>query len=207
MEKMQFNFYKAQGMDDYLYNMEGVSSKTPIALPPKFKIFEAEKFDGTGDRKQHIRRYLSIVEMKGLDERQTLHAFPLLLMRGALRWYYSLNPSKPKVWNELVELFVDQFIFNTMIDVTLRDLEITKQGIGETFSKYMTRWKNNAFRMVNRPNEKDQINMIIKNLLLVYNSRLLSSPISSFGELCDCGTRIEDALNNGQLEKGESKPP
>jgi len=32
-------------------------------------------------------------------------------------------------------------------------------------------------------------------------------PISSFGELCDCGTRIEDAINNGQLEKGESKPP
>ena len=41
--------------------------------------------------------------------------------------------------------------------------------------------------MVNRPNEKDQINMIIKNLLLAYNSRLLSSPISYFRELCDCG--------------------
>ena len=49
--------------------------------------------------------------------------------------------------------------------------------------------------------------MIIKNLLLAYNSRLLSSPISSFGELCDCGTRVEDAINNGQLEKAESKPP
>ena len=49
--------------------------------------------------------------------------------------------------------------------------------------------------------------MIIKNLLLAYNCWLLSLPISSFGELCDCGTRIEDAINNGQLEKGESKPP
>ena len=48
--------------------------------------------------------------------------------------------------------------------------------------------------MVNRPNEKDQINMIIKNLLLAYNSRLLSSPISYFRELCDCG-------------EGETKPP
>ena len=70
----------------------------------------------------------------------------------------------------------------------------------------MTRWKNRASRMVNRPNEKDQINMIIKNLLPVYNSRFLSSPISSFGELCDCETRIEDAFNNGQLEKGKIKP-
>ena len=101
-----------------------------------------------------------------------------------------MDPTKTKVWNEIVELFVDQFIFNTMIDVTLRDLETTKQGIRETFSEYMTSRKGKASRMVNRPNEKDQINMIIKNLLLAYNSRLLSSPISSFGELCDCGTRI-----------------
>ena len=106
-----------------------------------------------------------------------------------------------------MELFVFQFIFNTMIDVTLRDLETTKQGVGETFFEYMMRWKGKTSRMVNRPNGKDQINMIIKNLLHAYDSRLLSSPISSFGKLCDCGTRIEDAINNGQLEKGESKPP
>jgi len=31
-------------------------------------------------------------------------------------------------------------------------------------------------------------------------------PISTFGELCNYGTRIEDAINNGQLEKGDSKP-
>ena len=85
---------------------------------------------------------------------------------------------------------MDQFIFNTTIDVTLRDLETTKQGVGETFFEYMTRWKGKASRVINRPNEKDQIPMIIRNLLLTYNSRLLSSSISSFGELCDCGTRI-----------------
>ena len=67
MEKMQFTFRKAQGMDDYLYNIGRVSSKAPIALPPKFKISNVEKFDGTGDPKQNIRRYLSIAEMKGLD--------------------------------------------------------------------------------------------------------------------------------------------
>ena len=93
-----------------------------------------------------------------------------------------MDPTKTKVWNELVELFMDQFIFNTMIDVTLRDLETTKQGAGETFSKFITRWKGKASRMVNRPNEKDQINMIIKNLLLsAYNSRLLSCVIVELG--------------------------
>ena len=94
MEKLQLAFRKAQGMDDYLYNMGGMSSKASIALPPKFKISDAEKFDGTRDLKQHVRRYLSLAEMKGLDEKQTLHAFSLSLTGGASRWYYSLDPAK-----------------------------------------------------------------------------------------------------------------
>ena len=94
MEKMQLAFRKAQRMDDYLYNIGGVSSKAPIALPPKFKIFDAENFDGTGDPKQHIRRYLSIAEMKGLNVKQTLHTFPFSLTGGASRWYYSLDLRK-----------------------------------------------------------------------------------------------------------------
>ena len=79
IEKMQLAFRKVQGVEDYLYNIGGVSLKAPIALPPKFKFSNVEKFDGTGDSKPHIRRYLSIAKMKSLDEKQTLHAFPLSL--------------------------------------------------------------------------------------------------------------------------------
>ena len=110
-------------------------------------------------------------------------------------------------FNFIYSTFSNNFQFQQNKRYPNTPLKTTKQGVGETFFEDMTRWKNKASRMVNRPNKKDQINMIIKNLLPVYNSRLLSSPLSSFGELCDCGTRIEDALNNGQLEKGESKPP
>lgn len=92
-----------------------------------------------------------------------------------------------------------------MIDLTLRDLEATKQRFNETFAEYMMRWKKKVSRIVNRPNENDQINMIIKNFLLAYNNRLLSSPINSFVELCDCGMRIEDAINIGQLDLSEAK--
>ena len=97
MEKMQLAFCKAQGMDDCLYSMRGISSKALITLPPKFMISDAEKFDGTRDPKQHVRRYLSNAKMKGLDEKQTLHAFPLSLTGGASKWYYSSDPSKTKV--------------------------------------------------------------------------------------------------------------
>ena len=51
MEKMQLAFCKAQGMDDCLYSMGGINSKTPITLPLKFNISNAEKFDETRDPK------------------------------------------------------------------------------------------------------------------------------------------------------------
>ena len=38
--------------------------------------------------------------MKRLDKKKNLNAFPLSLMGGASKWYYSLDPSKTKVWND-----------------------------------------------------------------------------------------------------------
>ena len=75
MDNMQLALRKAQGKDDCLYNVGGISSKTPIALPPKLKISDVEKFDGTKNPKQHVRKCLSIAEMEGLDEKQTLMHF------------------------------------------------------------------------------------------------------------------------------------
>ena len=83
-------------MDDCLYNMGGISSETPIALPLKFKIFYSEKFEGTRDLKQHVRRYLSIAKMMRLDEKKSSHGFPFSFTGGASRWYYSLDPVKPR---------------------------------------------------------------------------------------------------------------
>ena len=115
--------------------------------------------------------------------RSKLCVLSLSLTGNASRWYYNLDPSRTKVWNELGKLFVDQFIFNIVIDMTLRDLKTTKQGFNETFFEHMTRWKNKVSRMVNRPNEKDQINMIIKNLLqhtIIGFCRRLSIPLWSY---------------------------
>ena len=69
MEKIQLAFRMAQGMDDCLYNVGSLGSKAPIPLPLKFKISYAENFDRTSNPKQHIRRYISIIKMKGLDDK------------------------------------------------------------------------------------------------------------------------------------------
>lgn len=126
MKIMQLTFCTAQAMNDVLYSICGLRSNATIPLPPKFKVYDAKKFDGTGDATQHVRWYIILIEMNGLDDNQTFYAVPLSLTKGALRRYYNLNPSNKIVWSELVDLFVKQFFFNTMIDVTLNDFKTTK---------------------------------------------------------------------------------
>ena len=143
--------------------------------------------------------------MKGLNEMQMLNAFPFSLTGSASKWYYTLDIGKVKGWTELVNAFLTQFSFNTMVDITLRDLETTKQRGGETFSEYLVRWREKASRMINFLGEKDQVNIMMKGLLPIYFNRMLSGPIMNFEQLCNCGTRIEDAMENGKIEKSEGR--
>ena len=59
--------------------------------------------------------------------------------------------------------------------------------------------------MMNRPKEKDQVNMVMKGFLPVYYNRMFASPIMDFKQLCNSGMRIEDAIDNGQLDKREGR--
>jgi hypothetical protein len=55
-----------------------------------------------------------------------------------------------------------QFSYNTMIDVTLCDLETTCQKDNETFFEFLIRWRAKALKMINMPIEKDLVNIVLK---------------------------------------------
>ncbi|GMY08244.1 retrotransposon gag domain-containing protein, partial [Fagus crenata] len=90
-----------------------------------------------------------------------------------------------------------QYWFNNEMDVTKRDLETTKQDAKETFSSFITRWREKAVQMTSQPNEEDQLQMVVKNLLPTYNKHLFAQYLSTFKALVATGTQIEDALQTG----------
>ena len=71
-------------------------------------------------------------------------------------------------WNKMAEAFAQQYSYNVQLDVSLRDLETTKQLSNETFSYFLMRWKGKASKMPNCPSEKDQVRMVIKNIIPTY---------------------------------------
>jgi len=93
--------------------------------------------------------------MRGLTPDQVLYAFPLSISSDASKWYYELDPKVTDSWELLASEFTNKYAYNTMLDVTLRDLEMTRQKPDEAFSEFLTRWRAKAVKMVNRPIEID----------------------------------------------------
>ena len=51
--------------------------------------------------------------------------FPMSLSGAAQRWFASLDVSRRRTWNDLAQEFLRQFAFNTVIDVSRRELDVT----------------------------------------------------------------------------------
>ena len=50
------------------------------------------------------------------------------------------------------------------MEVSIRDLELTKQRSNEFFSNFLTRFMNKAGLMKNKLAEKDQVRMVVHNV-------------------------------------------
>ena len=59
----------------------------------------------------------------GLDEAQMIMLFPMSLNGAAQRWFASLDVSRRRNWDDLAQDFLRQYAFNTVIDVSRRELE------------------------------------------------------------------------------------
>ena len=98
-----------------------------------------DSFDGTGNPKNHLKQYVLAMKLLGLTKEQIILCFPQTLSGVALQWYLSLEKAKKNDWNKMAETFAQQYSYNVQLDVSLRDLEITKQLSNESFSDFLMR--------------------------------------------------------------------
>ena len=59
-------------------------------------------------------------------------------------------------------------------------------------------------QMMNWPSEEEQLTMVVKNLLLVYQKYLFSQYFPNFKVLIAARTQIKDAINNGSIKNEDS---
>ena len=128
--------------------------------------------------------------------------FVLSLEGTAVNWYYGLEKSIRADWKELCSTFLKQYEYNTKLKVSIRNLELTKQRSNESFSDFLTRLMNKAGLMKNKLDEKDQVRMVVRNILPNLVKRLQMMNPKSFVDLYDDGLQAEELkMRKGRMSE------
>ncbi|XP_028064574.1 uncharacterized protein LOC114267708 [Camellia sinensis] len=147
---------KSQGFNS-IHDIEDGYTEALVRLPEKFKMPHIDWFDGSGDPIVHVRLFLDVLRPMGLSRAQKLSLFGRTLSDVAAIWYAKLENSTKRNWEELSETFVNQYSYNTQIEVTVSELEATTQNPKESFIDFAARWRAKAARMTDRPTEREQV--------------------------------------------------
>ena len=64
----------------------------------------------------------------------------------------------------MAQEFLRQYSFNTVVDVSRRELEALRKRPDETVTSFISRWRKKIAHIIDRPSERDQISMIMHSL-------------------------------------------
>ncbi|RVW25140.1 Retrovirus-related Pol polyprotein from transposon 17.6 [Vitis vinifera] len=100
-------------------------------------------------------------------------------------------------WADLGQEFIRQYSFNTIVDVSRRELEALRQGPDETVTSFISRWREKIAQIIDRPSERDQISMIMRSLQPRFARHLMGFPQTDFGSLVQALYGIEEGISRG----------
>ncbi|KAL7254006.1 hypothetical protein ACSBR1_008373 [Camellia fascicularis] len=193
VNKFEKLFKKTQGVSS-IPDIEDGYTESVVTLPERFKMSHIDCFNGSRDPMVYLRLFSDILRPMGLTKIQKLLLFGRTISSIAAIWYAKLEDSVKQSWQELAKSFVAQYFYNTQIEVTTRDLEVTRQELKGGLSEFVIRWRAKAAKMANRPPEKEQVRIVVRNLHKRLLQKMIVLPLFNFKDLHEIGVQIEDAI-------------
>ncbi|XP_039012179.1 uncharacterized protein LOC120141335, partial [Hibiscus syriacus] len=187
----------------YGFDAKELSLVPDLVLPPKFKVPDFEKFDGTRCPSAHITMFCR--KMTGYigDDQLLIHCFQESLTGSAIRWYNQLSRANIKSWKDLAKSFLEQYKHVKDVRPNRMMLQGMEKKSNESFRQYAQRWRDVAVQ-VHPPLEEEETNMLFVNTLKApFFSHLIGNPYRSFADVVTAGEMIEMAVKSGKLEGGE----
>src|SRR3989442_7633598 len=165
---------------------------------PLEKLQEPVKFDGDGDPMVHLNQYCLTAKWNRLSASFMLDWFSTSLQGPALMWYHTLEKNKKASWVEFSKAFLEQFSFNTLMSMSLRELKNTAQNPGESFTDYLKGWRKKLILIRNKPDESELIKIFINGTLAPFRNKMYFALLKDFSEVHQMGLKIEDRLLEDQ---------
>lgn len=132
------------------------------------------------------------------DQTYLMRLFPRSLGGQTMEWFASL-PKGIKMFEELIQLFLQQYSYKIHHLVTMIELYNTRQKIGEPFLTFLQRWRKMFSRYSRTIPDLEKMDMFVNNLVpkLKYSVQMQVHP--AFNKMVDNALRMEDVL----IKKGD----
>ena len=83
------------------------------------------------------------------------------------------------------------------MDVLRRELEALRQRSEESISSFISRWREKIAEIINKPLEKDQIQMVMRSLQPRIAKHVAGVPFTDFGYLVLALYDVENGISRG----------
>ncbi|OMO62254.1 hypothetical protein CCACVL1_22930 [Corchorus capsularis] len=108
---MEERFKSIEGGKGYFGRMDmtKIALVSDLVIPPKFKVPEFEKFNGSKCPREHVTTYVGKMQPLTSDEKMFIHYFQDSLTGAASTWYNQLDGTRIHSWDDLANAFVAQY--------------------------------------------------------------------------------------------------
>ncbi|EOY01013.1 Uncharacterized protein TCM_010930 [Theobroma cacao] len=171
-----------------------------VVIPPKFKVPDFEKYDGTKCPVTHITMYCRRMAAYAHDDKLLIHCFQDSLTGAAAKWYVQLDRNRIHTWKNLARAFVAQYKHITDMASDRLSLQNMEKKTTESFKEYAQRWRNVASQVQPPLTEKETTVMFVNTLRAPYYERLVGSATKNFVDMVISGEMIETAIKQGKIE-------
>ena len=121
-------------------------------------MLDIERYMGIGCPRIHLQLYNIVMHGHILDEVMIM-LFPLSLTDATQCWFTSLDLSQCRAWIDLAQEFLGQYSFNTIVDVSWRELKALSHRPDKSVTSFISRLGEKIARIIDRPSERDHISM------------------------------------------------
>ncbi|XP_057976008.1 uncharacterized protein LOC131163438 [Malania oleifera] len=132
-----------------------------VTLPPKFKVPDFEKFNGTNCPRTHLRLYCQKMAAHSDNERLMMHCFQDSLTGAAIRWYIQQDRTRIRTWKDLANSFIAQYRHVIEMAPDRMTLQSMQMKPTETFREYAYRWRDMSVQVNPPVEDREAISLFV----------------------------------------------
>ncbi|KAA3467005.1 RNA-directed DNA polymerase (Reverse transcriptase), Ribonuclease H-like protein [Gossypium australe] len=188
----------------YGVNAKDLSLVSDLVLPPKFKIPDFEKYNGTSCPEAHNTMFYRWMAGHVNNDQLLIHCFQDSLVGSAARWYNQLSRTQIKTWKDLAQAFMKQYGHVADLAPDRIMLQNMEKMPNESFRQYVQRWREVAMQVQLPLLEKETTMLFINTLKAPFITHMIGSTTKRFADIVMAGEMIENAIRGGKIEVGEN---